>query len=87
MIEAGGVAYFVASDTLHGRELWRLDANDQMQLVADFVNKRGGGFGMIAGPAYSPVAKTCSSDSRTTKRNAPKPRRALASEPNPGHPP
>jgi uncharacterized membrane protein len=28
----------------------------QMQLVADFVNKRGGGFGMVAGPQYSPQA-------------------------------
>jgi uncharacterized membrane protein len=28
----------------------------QMQLVADFVNKRGGGFGMVAGPFYSPQA-------------------------------
>lgn len=28
----------------------------QLQLVADFVSKRGGGFGMIAGPKYSPQA-------------------------------
>src|SRR6185312_7399301 len=28
----------------------------QLQLVADFVAKRGGGFGMIAGPKYSPQA-------------------------------
>jgi uncharacterized membrane protein len=28
----------------------------QLQLVKDFVSKRGGGFGMIAGPRYSPVA-------------------------------
>jgi uncharacterized membrane protein len=28
----------------------------QLQLVADFVNKRGGGFGMIAGPRYAPQA-------------------------------
>jgi uncharacterized membrane protein len=28
----------------------------QLQLVADFVNKRGGGFGMIAGTKYSPQA-------------------------------
>jgi uncharacterized membrane protein len=31
-------------------------SDSQMQLVADFVNKRGGGFGMIAGPQYSPQA-------------------------------
>jgi uncharacterized membrane protein len=28
----------------------------QLQLVSDFVNKRGGGFGMIAGPRWSPLA-------------------------------
>lgn len=28
----------------------------QLQLVADFVNKRGGGFGMVAGPRWSPIA-------------------------------
>jgi uncharacterized membrane protein len=28
----------------------------QLQLVADFVSKRGGGFGMIAGPKWSPAA-------------------------------
>jgi uncharacterized membrane protein len=28
----------------------------QLQLVADFVAKRGGGFGMIAGPRWAPVA-------------------------------
>jgi uncharacterized membrane protein len=28
----------------------------QLQLVADFVGKRGGGFGMIAGPRWSPLA-------------------------------
>jgi uncharacterized membrane protein len=28
----------------------------QLQLVADFVNKRGGGFGMVAGPRWSPQA-------------------------------
>ncbi len=28
----------------------------QLQLVADFVNRRGGGFGMVAGPKWSPVA-------------------------------
>jgi uncharacterized membrane protein len=26
----------------------------QLQLISDFVSKRGGGFGMIAGPMYSP---------------------------------
>jgi uncharacterized membrane protein len=26
----------------------------QLQLISDFVSKRGGGFGMIAGPRYSP---------------------------------
>ena len=31
-------------------------SDTQMQLVADFVNKRGGGFGMIAGPQYAPHA-------------------------------
>ncbi|MEA2710349.1 MAG: hypothetical protein QOF78_2950 [Phycisphaerales bacterium] len=31
-------------------------SDSQMQLVADFVAKRGGGFGMIAGPQYSPQA-------------------------------
>jgi uncharacterized membrane protein len=28
----------------------------QLQLVADFVSKRGGGFGMVAGPRYAPIA-------------------------------
>jgi uncharacterized membrane protein len=28
----------------------------QLQLVADFVNKRGGGFGMIAGQRWAPIA-------------------------------
>src|SRR5258708_1499352 len=28
----------------------------QLQLVADFVNKRGGGFGMIAGERWAPIA-------------------------------
>jgi uncharacterized membrane protein len=28
----------------------------QLQLIADFVEKRGGGFGMIAGPRWSPIA-------------------------------
>ena len=28
----------------------------QLQLVSDFVEKRGGGFGMIAGPRWSPIA-------------------------------
>ena len=28
----------------------------QLQLVSDFVSKRGGGFGMIAGPRYAPIA-------------------------------
>jgi uncharacterized membrane protein len=28
----------------------------QLRLVADFVNKRGGGFGMVAGPRWSPQA-------------------------------
>jgi uncharacterized membrane protein len=28
----------------------------QLQLVSDFVAKRGGGFGMVAGPRYSPKA-------------------------------
>ncbi|HEY8746626.1 MAG TPA: hypothetical protein VIM11_01540 [Tepidisphaeraceae bacterium] len=28
----------------------------QLQLVVDFVEKRGGGFGMIAGPKWSPLA-------------------------------
>ena len=30
--------------------------DNQLQLVADFVAKRGGGFGMIAGPKWSPSA-------------------------------
>jgi len=30
--------------------------DNQLQLVADFVAKRGGGFGMIAGPQWSPLA-------------------------------
>lgn len=30
--------------------------DSQLQLVADFVSKRGGGFGMVAGPKWSPVA-------------------------------
>ncbi len=28
----------------------------QLQLVAEFVSKRGGGFGMVAGPRWSPLA-------------------------------
>ena len=28
----------------------------QLQLISDFVSKKGGGFGMIAGPRWSPVA-------------------------------
>ncbi|HSZ56809.1 MAG TPA: hypothetical protein VK797_14165 [Tepidisphaeraceae bacterium] len=28
----------------------------QLQLIADFVEKRGGGFGMVAGPRWSPIA-------------------------------
>ncbi|HSU66067.1 MAG TPA: hypothetical protein VLJ39_04315 [Tepidisphaeraceae bacterium] len=28
----------------------------QLQLVADFVGKRGGGFGMVAGPRWAPIA-------------------------------
>jgi uncharacterized membrane protein len=28
----------------------------QLQLVKDFVSKRGGGFGMVSGPRYAPVA-------------------------------
>lgn len=28
----------------------------QLQLISDFVSKRGGGFGMISGPRYSPIA-------------------------------
>src|SRR5439155_9854570 len=31
-------------------------SDSQLQLVSDFVNKRGGGFGMVAGPRYSPQA-------------------------------
>ncbi|MDB5300484.1 MAG: hypothetical protein JWO87_2147 [Phycisphaerales bacterium] len=31
-------------------------ADVQLQLIADFVNKKGGGFGMIAGPQWSPAA-------------------------------
>ena len=31
-------------------------ADSQLQLLADFVNKKGGGFGMIAGPQWSPGA-------------------------------
>lgn len=30
--------------------------DSQLQLVADFVSKRGGGFGMVAGPRWSPPA-------------------------------
>ncbi|MGB7161223.1 MAG: hypothetical protein WBD40_24400 [Tepidisphaeraceae bacterium] len=30
--------------------------DNQLQLVADFVAKRGGGFGMIAGPKWAPMA-------------------------------
>lgn len=30
--------------------------DNQLQLVADFVARRGGGFGMIAGPRFSPYA-------------------------------
>jgi uncharacterized membrane protein len=28
----------------------------QLQMVSDFVNKKGGGFGMVAGPWHSPIA-------------------------------
>jgi uncharacterized membrane protein len=28
----------------------------QLQLISDFVNKKGGGFGMVAGPRFSPIA-------------------------------
>ncbi len=28
----------------------------QLQMIAEFVDKKGGGFGMIAGPRYSPVS-------------------------------
>jgi uncharacterized membrane protein len=31
-------------------------SDNQLQLISDFVSKRGGGFGMIAGPRYSPQA-------------------------------
>lgn len=31
-------------------------SDNQLQLIADFVGKRGGGFGMIAGPRFSPQA-------------------------------
>lgn len=31
-------------------------SDTQLQLVADFVSQRGGGFGMVAGPRWSPVA-------------------------------
>jgi uncharacterized membrane protein len=31
-------------------------SDTQLQLVSDFVAKKGGGFGMIAGPRFSPVA-------------------------------
>lgn len=30
--------------------------DQQLQLLADFVARRGGGFGMVAGPRFSPVA-------------------------------
>lgn len=30
--------------------------DSQLQLIADFVSKRGGGFGMVAGPKFSPAA-------------------------------
>ncbi|HEX4125362.1 MAG TPA: hypothetical protein VHY37_11595, partial [Tepidisphaeraceae bacterium] len=30
--------------------------DSQLQLIADFVSKKGGGFGMIAGPRWSPYA-------------------------------
>src|SRR5205085_8145555 len=30
--------------------------DSQLQLIADFVSKRGGGFGMVAGPKWSPAA-------------------------------
>ena len=29
--------------------------DSQLQLIADFVSKRGGGFGMVAGPKWSPA--------------------------------
>jgi uncharacterized membrane protein len=31
-------------------------SDNQLQLVADFVSRRGGGFGMVSGPQYSPHA-------------------------------
>jgi len=33
----------------------RLFTDRQLELVADFVQKRGGGFGMIAGPRFAPA--------------------------------
>jgi uncharacterized membrane protein len=30
--------------------------DSQLQLIADFVSRRGGGFGMVAGPKWSPAA-------------------------------
>jgi len=34
----------------------RLFSDQQLDLIGDFVRKHGGGFGMIAGPHYSPVS-------------------------------
>jgi uncharacterized membrane protein len=34
----------------------KLLTDAQLQLIKDFVSKRGGGFGMIAGPRYAPAA-------------------------------
>lgn len=31
-------------------------SDSQLQLVSDFVSKRGGGFGMVGGPRFAPVA-------------------------------
>ena len=34
----------------------RFFTDAQLQLISDFVSKRGGGFGMVAGPRWSPAA-------------------------------
>jgi hypothetical protein len=66
----------MASDAMTGMPSRRNSIISKVATVAE----------RIAGPAYSPEAKTCSRENRTMKRSAAKPRRALASEPSFGHP-
>ena len=53
--------------------------DSQLQLIADFVSKRGGGFGMVAGPKWSPAAY------RNTIVEAVLPVSIARSQPDPGN--